>query len=158
MKRPGEKAPSFSLTDLNGATVSATDLMKRGKAVFTLFKISCPTCQYTLPFLERLHRALPDAQIVGISQDSPADTKAFAKQFGITFPILVDNDGYKVSRAFGITTVPSIFVVDGDQTISSVSEGWVKDEFDSLANSVAAPAPPPIVFKAGESVQQFKAG
>jgi hypothetical protein len=71
---------------------------------------------------------------------------------------LVDNDGYKVSRAFGITTVPSIFVVDGDQKISSLSEGWVKDEFEALAASVAAPAPPPIVFKPGESVQQFKAG
>jgi peroxiredoxin len=123
-----------------------------------LFKVSCPTCQYTFPFLERLHRSVPGAQIVGISQDSPSDTQAFAKQFGITFPILVDNDGYKVSRAFGISTVPTIFVVDGDRKISAISEGWAKDDFDSVAASIAAPGALPTVFKPGESVQQFKAG
>ena len=158
MKKVGEKAPNFAVVDISGTKISINDLARAGRTLLALFKVSCPTCQYTLPFLERLHRALPSAQIVGISQDSPADTQSFAKEFDITFPILMDNDGYKISRAFGIMTVPSIFVVDGDQTISFVSEGWIKDEFESLAAMIAAPAHPPAVFNPGESVHQFKAG
>jgi len=158
MKQPGDKSPLFSLPDLNGTKISASELLQSGRTVFALFKVSCPTCQYTFPFLERLHRAIPTAQVVGISQDPPADTKAFAREFGLTFPILVDNNNYQASRAFGITTVPSIFVVDTDQTISLLSEGWARDDFESLSASIAAPAPPPTVFKPGESVSQFKAG
>ena len=78
-------------------------------AVF--FKVSCPVCQYTFPFLERMHKAYGDKKvaIVGISQDDQRDTAAFLKEYGVTFPTLLDDpNGYAVSNAYGLTNVPVV--------------------------------------------------
>jgi peroxiredoxin len=52
----GETAPDFSLQAMDGNLFSLKDALARGPVVAVFFKISCPTCQYALPFLERLHK------------------------------------------------------------------------------------------------------
>lgn len=53
----GAKAPDFELKTLDGKRVSLNEELARGAVVLAFFKVSCPTCQYAFPFLERLHRA-----------------------------------------------------------------------------------------------------
>ena len=61
-----------------------------GPVVLAFFKVSCPTCQYAFPFLERLHRGIRldkrAVKLVGVSQNTARETAAFTKQFGVTFP------------------------------------------------------------------------
>src|SRR5512133_412919 len=84
-------APDFTLQDTNGTTFALKDALSRGPAVLVFFKISCPVCQYALPFVERIYKEYGSkgATIVGISQDKQRDTLAFIKEYGITFPILL---------------------------------------------------------------------
>lgn len=152
MKRVNDHAPDFNLQEANGGTASLKKQLGGKPAVVALFKVGCPTCQYTFPFLERLHKS--GVTVVGISQDDANDTRAFAKQYGITFPLGIDVPGYAVSKAYGIGTVPSMFAVDADGSIRYVAEGWVREEFEELANQVGSPP----VIKASESVLDFKAG
>jgi peroxiredoxin len=83
----GSTAPDFSLTSLDGKPFSLRDALARGPVVLIFFKISCPTCQYALPFYERLFQAYKNQHVmlVGVSQNNAEDTAAFAKEFGITF-------------------------------------------------------------------------
>ena len=155
MKKVGDKIPNISLPDASGKSHSLNTLAK--PAVVALFKVGCPTCQYTFPFLERLHKSASDMQVIGISQDSARDTQDFAKRFGITFPLLLDDKRYAISRQFGITIVPSIFRVETDGSIAQVIEGWVRPEFEQLVKP-AGSAPPVQLFKPGENVAAFKAG
>ena len=72
--------------------------------MLAFFKVSCPTCQYALPFHERLFKAYKGQQVslVGVSQNKPKIPKAFAKEFGISFPLLLDDtEVYPVSNAYG---------------------------------------------------------
>ena len=70
MLSAGSKAPVFSLLDLNGSPRSLAEILSRGPVLLVFYKISCPTCQFTLPFLERIAKgSLP---IVTISQDDDA--------------------------------------------------------------------------------------
>src|SRR5437879_12375923 len=112
MLAPGSKAPDFHLTDMNGAEISLYSLLAKGKVLLAFFKISCPTCQLTLPFLERLHQSgrLP---VTGISQDGAEDTNVFSKHLRLTFPVLLDLKAanFLVSNAFHLTTIPSLFMV-----------------------------------------------
>jgi len=76
--------------------------------------------------------------IVGISQDDKANTAAFLKEYGITFPALLDDPaGYAVSNAYGLTNVPTWFFIalDGEIKISSV--GWVRADMEELNRRLA---------------------
>ena len=158
----GTKAPDFSLTALDGSTFSLQEALGRGPAVAAFFKVSCPICQYAFPYFERLHKAYGEkATIIGISQDNQRDTVAFLKEYGVTFRTLLDDPtGYVASNAYGLTNVPSLFLIGQDGQIEVSSVGWVKTEFEEVSRKLAAAqqSSPPVLFKPGEEVRDFRAG
>ena len=159
----GTKAPNIELKTLDGKPFSLQDELSHGSVVLAFFKVSCPTCQYALPFLERLYKAYghKGVKLVGVSQNDAKETAAFNKQFGITFPVLLDDTHrYPASNAYGLTNVPSIFWVAQDGEIEVSSVGWVKSDFDQINRKMAeaGKATPALVFKPGEDVRDFRAG
>src|SRR6185295_9075194 len=106
----GARAPEFKLQTLDGKgsqTLSAA--RAGGRVLLAFYKVSCPVCQYSLPFLERIHReSKGTARMFAISQDDASDTRKFHKEFGITMPALLDSEeqGYPASNAYGLTNVP----------------------------------------------------
>jgi peroxiredoxin len=160
---PGTKAPDISLAAVNGSTFSLQDALKKGPVVAAFFKVSCPVCQYAFPYLERLHQSYRDQNItfVGISQDDKRNAAAFLKQYGITFPTLLeDTTSYAVSNAYGLTNVPTWFLIGQDGEIEMSSVGWVKKEMEELNRRLAElqKTPSPQLFKPGEDVRDFRAG
>ena len=158
----GTLAPHFKLATTDGRTLSLRDMLSRAPVVLAFFKISCPTCQYTFPFLERIHQAYGGKfQIVGISQNNKKDTEAFMKEYGVTFPVLLDDTKtYPISNAYGLTNVPTIFWIGQTGTIELASVGWVKQDIDDLNRKAAENlhqvfAP---IFDSNESVADFRAG
>ncbi|HKT89142.1 MAG TPA: TlpA disulfide reductase family protein [Candidatus Sulfotelmatobacter sp.] len=159
----GTKAPQVELKALDGKGFSLTDELMRGPVVLAFFKVSCPTCQYALPFLERLYKAYGQkgVSVIGVSQNEAKDTAAFAKEYGITFPILLDDTHkYPASNAYGLTNVPSIFWIAEDGEIEVSSVGWVKSDFEQINRKMAehGRAPAATIFKPGEDVRDFRAG
>jgi len=151
----GSHAPSLRLKSLAGAAEpSLQEILANGPALLAFYKVSCPVCQLTFPFLERLSKN--DAvQVIGISQDDANSTTAFNDRFGVTFPTLLDeaNQGYPVSNGFVIGSVPSVFVVESDGTISKSFEGFSKRELDAIGDRVNVRP-----FLADEYVPEFKSG
>jgi peroxiredoxin len=159
----GTKAPMFDLKTLDGKRVSLVDELAHGPVVLAFFKVSCPTCQYALPFLERLHKAYghKGVAIYGVSQNDAKDTAAFIQEFGITFPILLDDTrSYPVSNAYGLTNVPTLFWVAEDGEIEVSSVGWLKGEFEEINRKMAeaGKVAPVAIFKPKEEVLDFRAG
>ena len=159
----GTKAPEFELKTLDGKPFSLGDQLARGPVVLVFFKVSCPTCQYALPFYQRLYKAygLNGVTLVGISQNGTKDTAAFNKEFGVTFPVLLDDtNSYPVSNAYGLTNVPTIFWIEQDGEIEVSSVGWLKADFEEINRRMAEPGKcaPAVVFKPGEDVRDFRAG
>ncbi len=159
----GTKAPDFSLPAVDGSKFSLQEALKQGPVLAAFFKGSCPVCQYTFPYLERIYKAHggKNITIVGISQDKQRDTAAFLKEYGVTFPVLLDDpNGYAVSNAYGLTNVPSLFLIGQDGQIEVSSVGWVKQEVEDIHRKLSAAQQSPIVpiFKAGEDVRDFRAG
>ena len=159
----GTKAPDFALTSLDGKQFSLADALTRGPVVLALFKVSCPTCQYAFPFFERLYQAYGrnGVTLVGISQNDAKDTAAFAKQFGVTFPILLDDThSYPVSNAYGLTNVPTLFWIAPDGEIELTSVGWVKADFEQVNRKMAdaGKTAPAAMFQPGEDVREVRAG
>src|SRR5712691_12069935 len=135
----GNIAPRFSLKSVDNKEYSLNTQMERGPVVAAFFKISCPVCQFTFPFLERLYKRYGDgATFLGISQDDAKSTNNFAKEYGITFPILIDDEnGYVVSNAYGLTSVPTIFLIETDGTVKLSCMGFDKKDLETIAADLA---------------------
>ena len=157
----GTTAPDFTLQAMDGKQFSLREALARGPVLAVFFKISCPTCQYALPFLQRIYEAhgKNSVTIVGISQNTKKDTAVFIREYGITFPVLLDDtSSYPASNAYGLTNVPSSFWIARNGEIEISSVGWVKkemEEFNQRAQTSAAPHP---LFHKNEQVADFRAG
>jgi peroxiredoxin len=161
--KPGSTAPDFSLPSMDGNHFSLREALARGPVVAAFFKISCPTCQFALPFLERIYKAHGNqgVTIVGISQNTKKDTDAFTKEFKITFPILLDEmSSYPVSNAYGLTNVPTIFWIAQDGEIEISSVGWIKKEVEEVneRSAEASAASAKSLFSPTEQIADFRAG
>ena len=153
----GQRAPDFQLEDLKGGQRSLSELLAAGPVFLAFFKVSCPTCQFTFPFLERIYRDLADGnpRMLAISQDNAESTREFHKEFGITMPTLLDSarQGYPASNAYGLAYVPSMFLVERDGTISWSLVGFHRKELETFAGKFGVNP-----FKPGDRVPEMKSG
>jgi len=159
----GHLAPTIRLNDTHGKTVSLADCLKKGPVVAAFFKVSCPVCQYAFPFLERVYKAYgnKNVTVVGISQNEKKDTVAFMKEYGVTFPVLLDDTNtYRVSNAYGLTNVPTIFWIAEDGEIEISSVGWVRQEIEEINHKAAEATGDGVkpMFRPDEQVADFRAG
>jgi len=159
--RAGQRAPDFNLARLEQGAVRRSvdlgELLRGGPALLAFFKSSCPVCQMTLPFLDRIHRGRTPGllEVYGVSQDDAETTQEFAGEFGIGFPMLLDTEesGYPASNAYGLSHVPSLFLVERDGTIAWSLEGFNKRELLAVAGQAGVNP-----FRAGEDVPEWRAG
>lgn len=150
----GDTAPDFRLRDTLGREKTLPELTASKPALIAFFKISCPVCQYTFPFLERLAKS-DNIEVVGVSQDDLESTGEFRNELGITFITLLDEKrkGYPASNGFAISHVPSLFLVEPGGGISLAGEGFSRRDLEAIGK-IAGVKP----FVNGENVPEFKAG
>jgi cytochrome c biogenesis protein CcmG, thiol:disulfide interchange protein DsbE len=124
----GTVAPQFTVASLDGRQVSLSDY--RDKVVLVnIWATWCPPCRQEMPSMERLYQALQghDFEILAVSIDAPTgqvdasgnrggDLAAFAKEFGLTFPILHNPSG-DIQQLYQTTGVPESFVIGKDGVI-----------------------------------------
>ena len=158
----GQQAPDFTLPTAEGGQFALTDALRRAPQVIAFFKISCSTCQFTFPFLERLHRAYEadPVEFRGISQDNAENSRLFCEKFGITFPIAIDAPGYFASKSYVFHSVPTILLVDREGIIRFRLTGFSKAGLVHLSEEIAhlASRPPAPVFLPSEVVPETKPG
>lgn len=158
----GNTAPSFSLKSLDGKTYSLATLLEKGPVVVAFFKISCPVCQFALPFIQRLADRYngDNAAVLTVSQDDTKSTASFNQQYGLSLLTLLDDAGYPVSNAYGLSMVPTIFLIEPDGKVKVSSMGFDKADLEKIAAELStrrkiSAAP---LFGANEPIPASKPG
>src|SRR5262245_20837687 len=131
MLQLGDPAPSFSLPLLDGSTVER----KAGEpALLLFFETDCPTCQLTLPYLNRLAEALGDnsQRIVAISQDGESATRRLIQEAQVRFPIALDID-LLISQQYNPATVPALYLVNRAGRLGYTLVGFDKEGLNTAA-------------------------
>lgn len=160
MRQAGEQAPAFSLQGTDGLTYQ-TAMRPAGPLLLVFFKRTCPSCQLAFPYAERLWQTYGPAGLAvwGVAQETKAAAQEFARDFGVTFPLLIDT-GWEVSNTYGVNTVPSFFLVGDGATIEFAQTSFYKSEMNDLARLVAERLGRPVVeiAPAGDGKPAFRPG
>lgn len=136
-----DRAPEFSVTTIDGETISLEESLSNDKPVVVYFTASwCPTCAKNWPVLSKLYPEYKDdLTLVSISID-PTDTeqvmKDLAEKEGITYPTTEGNPD--VMLAFGVESQATTVGVNREGFIefkrsnTALSEQEYRELFDSL--------------------------
>ena len=158
----GAATPPFTLSSLGGEKLALADALASGPVLLAFFKVSCPTCQFTFPFLQRIYERYRSGRFTfwAVSQNDAQDTQAFLEKCGAKFPALLEEPGYAVSNAYGITNVPTIFLISPDGKIQMSSVGFSKADLEKIAAEAAQAGEKKAasIFAASENVPEYKPG
>jgi thiol-disulfide isomerase/thioredoxin len=142
----GRPAPAISGIDLSGP-----------RALW-FYKVTCPVCQMAAPVANGLGELFP-GRIVGVGQDPPGRLEEFSARYGLDAPSVSDGPPYAVSDAYGIETVPTLVLVNGE-TVVDVVQSWDRDGYNRASERLAdlTRSEPGVVSEAGDGLPPFRPG
>lgn len=121
----GNRAPAFALVDSAGNTVQLSDW--HGRPVVLNFWASwCGPCRVETPFFQAMSEQYGDAvAIVGINQgESQAVVERFAAEYGLTYPLLLDED-QRINRLYSVFGLPTTLFIDAEGVVQEVYPGAI---------------------------------
>jgi thiol-disulfide isomerase/thioredoxin len=106
-RRIPETLPDITLPGLDGRPHRLSDWKGR-PLIVNFWATWCEPCRREIPLLKSISREneANGLEIVGIALDHPDAVREFAKKLGMSYPVLVgENGGLEAVQAFGMDTV-----------------------------------------------------
>jgi len=145
---PGAKAPPVPGVDFGTAPT----------ALF-FYKVTCPVCQMAAPKARAFEEGYP-GRILGVGQDPAEKLTAFDRQYGLGFGSVADLPPYELSNAYGIVSVPTLFLVGTDGVILESVPSWDRDGYNAVSEHLAKllDTDPVVVSRPGDGLPPFRPG
>ena len=126
-------ALGFAVTELNSGEALSLASLKGTPFLLNFWASWCVACRDEAHLLEETHRKYgqdPRAfRVIGIAvQDTPKAARDFARRFGKTYYLALDNEAGDVSLNYGLYGVPESFFVDGEGIIRYKQIGALKPD------------------------------
>lgn len=140
---PGDRATEFEAADLNGKTISLSDILRDEKpVVLSFFGTWCDSCLKEINDLAEFARQYNAAvYLVGVDADKNKLVR-FAAKHKIPFPILWDPKARTIGRKYDLfrgafVVVPKAFIISPAGTIEYVGESYDEERRNLLKNKLA---------------------
>jgi hypothetical protein len=122
----GEPAPAVEGVETDG----------RPKLLW-FYKVTCSTSQLAAPKANALAEAYPGS-VVGVGEDPPDALESFARQYGApSLHSVPDLEPFPASDAYGIDSVPTMFLVGPGGTVDDVVQSWDRDGYNRVSARLA---------------------
>lgn len=133
-KRRDETVLKAVLPDMEGKMQPVEQW--RGKVLVVNFWASwCPPCRAEMPGFVDLQKKYADRGLtfVGIAVDSADKAGAFARQIGVNYPVLVDDN----SSVLNLSGLPYTIVFDRKGAVVATHTGaWPEEELDGIVGKL----------------------
>jgi len=131
----GDGAPTFSLLDLDGNTISLGDLLKGKEVILNFWASWCPECRQEMPILNEIAKKYRDKiEIIGINtREDKKTVMSFVKDIGVEYKILLDAKG-QVARIYNVIAVPTNVLINKKGLVKTLNldvrgmESYLKKE------------------------------
>jgi peroxiredoxin len=135
------KAPEFTLPDVEGEDVTLSELLEDGPVVVDFWATWCKPCIKAFPDLQELFDKYRNCglSVVAVSIDGPRSMSrvgSFIKSKGNTFTVVLD-PSQKVARKFHVTSVPRTVLVNTKGEIEYAVTGYRPKNHEELEAAVA---------------------
>ena len=140
----GTPADEFRLTDLDGKAHSLSQY--RGKVVLVNFWATwCKPCTTEMPAMQASFDKLRDKGFVVLAINELEDevkVREHIKQYGHTFPVLMDRDN-KVANQFGVFGLPVSVFIDEKGVVQEYLKGGLltEDKIFQTVQRIQGPRP-----------------
>ncbi|MGC8784047.1 MAG: peroxiredoxin family protein [Armatimonadota bacterium] len=135
----GDAPVDFTFQGVDDKPYSTAEARRQGLLMLVFYKVSCPVCQFTNPYLERFQQAYAGKgfQIWGVSQDDASATISYARTYGnVTFPQVLD-EGLKATAVYDLVSVPTLYLLDSGDKILWQTAGWNREELNRVSQMIA---------------------
>jgi peroxiredoxin len=137
----GNKAPNFGLKTLNGQEVKLSDMVGK-KVILNFWATWCPPCKAEMPHMQEFYEEQKNNQVTILavnlttSEKSSDNIGSFVKDYGLTFPIVLDSEG-QVGQTYQAVTIPTSYIIDTKGVIQKKIVGPMdKEMMTELLQSV----------------------
>lgn len=146
--QPGSAAPPISKVDFAA-----------GPTALWFFKVTCPVCQMAAPVAHVFEEAYP-GRVAAVGQDPPEKLAEFDRTYGLGSTIRADFPPYPASNAYGISVVPTLYLVDTQGTVLDVVESWDLDGYRRASGRLAEllESPPANLAVVTKDLPRFRPG
>jgi peroxiredoxin len=135
--QPGQPAPNFSIISTTGQKISQ-DNYRGHVLILDFFASWCQPCRQSIPHLVEMDRKYgkQGLQILGLSVDVDGERviKSFTDEFRVKYPLALAGDSTTV--AFGVRSVPIMFLIDKKGKIAEVFRGYTNEMARSMEQSI----------------------
>jgi thiol-disulfide isomerase/thioredoxin len=142
MVREGHPAPPIDLATLAGGRASLAE--HAGKPVLVNFWATwCVPCRTEMPLFVSLHQARAAAGLVVLAvdvQETAPVVQPFVSQFGLPFPVLLDESG-EVATLYRVKGLPTSFFIGADGVVKRAHRGAILDaaQLDAWVSEILPP-------------------
>jgi len=121
-------APQFTLSNLEGGTISLADYKGEKPVVLDFFATWCPNCRRDMPKLSRWYEQYSDrVEVIGIDLQEPSATvQKYIQAANISFPIVLDTTG-STSRDYLIRFTNTHVLIDKEGNIYKTIPGDIRE-------------------------------
>lgn len=134
----GKRAPDFSLRTVDGEALALSELRDR-VVLLNFWGTWCGPCRREMPEFQKVYEEWQDAGFVILAvayNDTEAAIRDFRDEFGLTFPLALDEDG-EINDAYAVQTRPSSYIIGRDGVIWTkhfgiMTEPQLRELFDDF--------------------------
>jgi peroxiredoxin len=118
------RPPGFSGLTADGKTASLAGLRER-VVLLNFWATWCQECRSEMPVFDRLYReySAQGLAVMGINaREGTAAVRAYSKELGLTFPLVLDSRG-EINAAYGVIGLPTTFLIARDGRAVALAVG-----------------------------------
>ncbi|GAB6061852.1 TlpA family protein disulfide reductase [Deferrisoma palaeochoriense] len=137
MLKPGDKAPDFTLEDIEGRPFQLAKEAPGKVHLLVFWSIFCEPCKAEMPMIERLYEEYRDKgfEVIAVALDGEPMKKSIqglVKQQGYTFRVFIDklapDESFVVADPYGVAGTPTLYLVGKDGKIAFAEVGLTDKE------------------------------
>ena len=125
--------PAFLLEDDAGG---ASSFPGSKPALICFVKEDCPTCNEVMPVIEAFFQAFASDVDILVPGQTLEGNRTLTATHGLSVPVL-DDSSLKVSFAYDVEIVPSVYLADATGQSQRMLVGFVREEWQALAEQLS---------------------